>query len=181
MNFRLWLEQEDRSSIVRRKNYFDQIMQRLQATEDDLSRPLTTLPSVKSPDPENGQTQPPAHGKGALSKVQSLVGGILHQMSNDRSDVDTSVRARRTMDVLRTRSTDGKIAPEMYLQDFLRELFGNDFHQELLSGDSGPKDSKAMPVPKPPQKPLDQPLPPPTPAAGGQAPPMPGPMGPAGF
>ena len=145
ITFKLWLEEHE-NSYAQRKNYFDQVMRVLQATEDDLSRPLDELPSVRSPKPENGESQPPQKGQNALAKVQSLLGNILQKMSHDRVDTDTSVRANRTMELLRKRSNDGKVSPELYLQDLLRELFGNDFHEELIDQKSS-QDNTPAPIP----------------------------------
>lgn len=130
-SFKVWLE-NDRSEYARRKNYFDQVMRVLQATEDDLSRPLDQLDSVKTPKPQDGESQPPTRGKNSLLKVNQLLGDIFQKMSKDREDTDSSVRASRTMEFLRKRTSDGKVTPVVFLQDLLRELFGNDFHEEFI-------------------------------------------------
>jgi len=139
--FKLWLE-EQQNVEANRKNFFDQVMRTLQATEDDLSKPLDELPAIRTPKPAEGESQPPQKGRGALAKVQNLLGNILQQMSSDRTDTESSVRANRTMELLNRRSNDGKVSPDLYLQDLLRELFGNDFHEELMqnkgSGDTNP-------------------------------------------
>lgn len=132
-SFRLWVESHDVNMRSRRQNYFNQVMQVLQATRDDLSKPLTNLPSIRSPKPEDGEAQPPQKGAGVLTKVQNLLGNVLHAMSNDRADTETTVRAKRTMDVLRTRSNDSVVKPVMYLQDLLKELFGTNFFQEFIN------------------------------------------------
>jgi len=144
-SFRLWLEEQENAE-ANRKNFFDQVMRTLQATEDDLSKPLDELPAVRTPKPADGESQPPSKGRGALVKVQQLLSNILQQMSNDRGDVDSSVRAKRTMDMLNKRSNDGKVSPDLYLQDLLRELFGNDFHQDFLNSQPS-ADTKPTPPP----------------------------------
>ena len=145
-SFRLWVESHDVNMRAKRQNYFNQVMQVLQATRDDLSKPLTNLPSIRSPKPEDGEAQPPQKGSGVLSKVSSLLGNVLHQMSNDRSDTETTVRAKRTMDVLRTRNNDSVVKPVMYLQDLLKELFGTNFYQEFIN-QSQDTDDTQQPAP----------------------------------
>lgn len=145
MDFKLWIE-EQQSTYARRKNYFDQVMKTLQATEDDLSTSLDQLPAVKTPHPEDGESQPPQKNQGAVGKVASLLGNLLQQMSNDKIDTDISVRSNRTMDMLRKRSNDGVVQPKLFLQDILRELFGNDFHEEFLTNR---QKSDNTPVPPP--------------------------------
>lgn len=143
--FKLWLE-EQQNQEANRKNFFDQVMRVLQATEDDLSKPLDELPSIKTPKPAEGESQPPQKGRGALIKVQQMLSDILQQMSGDRSDTESSVRAKRTSELLNRRSNDGKVSPDLYLQDLLRELFGNDFHEELMQN-KGSQDSNPVPPP----------------------------------
>lgn len=143
--FKLWLE-EQQNVEANRKNFFDQIMRTLQATEDDLSKPLDELPAIRTPKPAEGESQPPQKGRGALVKIQQMLGNILQQMSSDRTDTESSVRAKRTMELLNRRSNDGKVSPDLYLQDLLRELFGNDFHEELLQN-KGSQDTNPVPAP----------------------------------
>jgi len=172
-SFKLWLEDQQKDTDAHRQNFFNQVMQSLQATSDDLSKPLADLPSVKTPSIKNGESQPPQKGTGALAKVQSLLGGLLQRMSNDRADVDTSVRAKRAMDLLTKRGTDGQITPVLYLQDFLRELFGNDFQSSFMQSNVSNDDTPAPPPigPQPEAQPPQQPPAPQQPAP--QQPPMP--------
>jgi len=178
--FKAWLESKNNDVQSLRQHYFDQVMRTLQATEDDLSKPLADLTAVKNPDPTQGEAQPPPHGVGALTKVQKLLGGLIQRMSNDRTDVDSSVRAKRAMDILNKQSTDGHIQPVLYLQDFLRELFGNDFHTEFIDNGEISKDNS--PVPPPVGPPPEQQAPPAAPQNSAapmdpnnpQQPPMPG-------
>lgn len=144
-NFKVWLE-DNRNQFAVQKNYFDQVMRILQATEDDLSRPLDQLNSIKTPNPQDGEAQPPPKGKNSLLKVNQLLGDILQNMSKDREDTNSSVRASRTMELLRNRSSDGRIQPVMFLQDLLRELFGNDFHEEFIKNKPS-QDNTPMPKP----------------------------------
>lgn len=158
-SFKIWLEEHDADVQARRQNYFDQVMRTLQATEDDLSKPLTDLQVVKTSSPVNGEAQPPQKGAGAISKLQNLLGGLVQRMSNDQSDVETSVRAKRAMEMLNKRGTDGMVQPVLYLQDFLRELFGNDFHTKYIDREMSKDDTPVPPPmgPKPQQLPQQSP------------------------
>lgn len=145
-SFKLWLEEQENNTEARLKKYFDLVMQKLQATEDDLSKSLDELPAVRTPKPANGESQPPQHGQGATTKVRQLLGDTLQQMSGEKTDPQISVRANRTLELLNRKSNDGKVSPDLYLQDVLRELFGNDFHADFFDGQSS-QDNTPMPSP----------------------------------
>ena len=115
-----------------RREYFDRVMQKLKATEDDLSRGLETLSVVRRPStsPELKDSTPRLDPKEAVIRVQKLISPIIRDMISQQLSSDDSVRAKRTLDLLRHKINGSN--PQMYLQDLLRELFGTDFYEEFL-------------------------------------------------